>query len=1079
MAVEYEESTGWVEGDVPAARTGERDRSGSASLRPERTLAGQDVPVTSPFLEIARSEWIAENAHAFAIYDRYPVSPGHALVIPRRLVPDWWAANREEQIALLDLVVEVKGLLDQRDPRPDGYNVGFNAGEAAGQTVHHLHVHVIPRYVGDMEDPRGGVRHVIPARGNYLVSPRQLLYDGPRRPLAPALADAFADPEIDDVRLAVSFVLSSGLRVLDEALLALLGRPETTLRLLTSDYLDVTEPVALRRLLADQQTFPGLEVRLFRTDGTGFHPKSYLVSSRRRPGLNHGFVGSANLSRSGLESAVEWTARTAEAGHVDELIDAFEALWTDSRSLPLTAQLVDDYEAHRIAPPRTTGRPAAAVLPDDPLPPPAPSAIQRDAMTALEQSRAAGFGAGLVVLATGLGKTWLAAFDSSRPHFPRVLFLAHREELLRQAMTVFRLAQPSRTTGLLMADTDESRADVVFASVATLVRRLDRYRPDEFDYIVVDEFHHAAATTYRRILHHFRPKFLLGLTATPDRTDGADLLALCDDNLVFEVDLVEGIVRSSLVPFHYYGVGDTIDFAPIPWRNGRFDPTTFENAAITDRRSELGYEAWQRLGRTRTLAFCGSTRHADHQAAFYRDRGVRAAAVHTGPSSAPRHQAIADLRAGQLDVLFSVDLFNEGLDVPDIDTVLMLRPTTSAVLFLQQLGRGLRPAPGKDGLVVIDFVGNHRAFLNRPFELVRLTGGDTDSAAIRRAIETNEFGLPPGCSVEYDVEAVEMLSRLAGQRTTGGALERFIRAAADAEGSRPTALETYRRHYNPAVTRPEGGWHSFLDRLGMLDAAEQEALRVGLEFLQEVATTPMTKAYKMVALRAVVLSDRLFDRVAIDELCRESHRLVLRDPRLIEDLRSKEFTAPEQLSPEAFARHWRRWPLAAWAGELAGAERGWAAIEDETFRFRLAVPESLRPTLTNLVAELLDWRLAAYLDRKGDAVGAVLKVSHAGGRPILFLERQRNPELPVGPVEVITPGGHVYELDFVKIAVNVARRGSDRRNQLPDLLRSWFGDDAGQPGTAHRVRLDRDQHGRWYLDPLGGETLEATAGGSR
>jgi hypothetical protein len=211
--------------------------------------------------------------------------------------------------------------------------------------------------------------------------------------------------------------------------------------------------------------------------------------------------------------------------------------------------------------------------------------------------------------------------------------------------------------------------------------------------------------------------------------------------------------------------------------------------------------------------------------------------------------------------------------------------------------------------------------------------------------------------------------------------------------------------------------------------------------------------------------------VALDELSRDCQRLVRRDPRLTDDLRSKELPAPEKLPADAFARYWRKWPLAAWAGELSGAERAWARIEDGSFRLRLEIPERLRPALTNLVAELVDWRLAAYLDRKTTVEGAVLKVSHAGGRPILFLERERNPDLPMGSVEVVTPSGHIYEVDFVKVAVNVARRGSDRRNQLPHLLRSWFGDDAGLPGTAHRVRLDRDADGRWHLNPLGGETL--------
>jgi superfamily II DNA or RNA helicase/diadenosine tetraphosphate (Ap4A) HIT family hydrolase/HKD family nuclease len=1025
---------------------------------------GNDGAVTSPFLEIDPSQWIVANHLAFAIHDRFPVSPGHALVIPRRQMSDWWSATAEEQAALLELVDVVKRLLDQRDPTPDGYNVGFNAGAAAGQTVDHLHLHVIPRYEGDMPDPRGGVRHVIPWRGNYLNPPQRNLYDGPGRALGPALADAFAHPEVDDARLAVSFVLISGLHALDEPLLTLLSRPGSTLRLLTSDYLDVTEPAALRRLLADRSTFPGLAVRLFLTDGIGFHPKAYLVTSRNSPRLNQGFVGSANLSRSGLLSAVEWTLRT-DGPALAELSEGFDALWADPRAHDLTAQLIDDYESRRIAPIRAGGHRTAVIPAEDWLPTPAPSEIQREAMDALEQSRAAGFGAGLVVLATGLGKTWLAAFDSLRPQFGRVLFLAHREELLRQAMAVFRVAQPTRTTGMLMAETDESHADVVFASLPTLVRRLDRYRPDEFDYVIVDEFHHASAATYRRVLNHFRPRFMMGLTATPDRADGADLLALCDDNLVHQVGLIEGITRGALVPFRYHGVADTIDFDPIPWRNGGFDPTSFEHAAVTNRRSQAGLDAWQRLHGARTLAFCVSQRHADHQAAFYAERGVRTASVHAGPSSSSRHQAIADLRTGHLDVLFSVDLFNEGLDVPDVDTILMLRPTTSPVLFLQQLGRGLRSAPGKTDLVVVDFVGNHRSFLNRPQELLRLAGLDADPASARRAVRTGEFGLPPGCSVDYDVESIDLLTALASARTTGGALERFVTTVVESEGRRPTALETHRRGYNPATANREGGWHAFLNRLGLLDEAERDALLAAREFLTEVSGAAMTKSYKMVALRALIMTGQFFDSVPLADLCAASQRLVLRDPRLVRDLRSKEIPAPEQLSPEAFARYWRKWPIAAWAGELSGADRPWARVDNEVFTLRVAIPDHLREALTDMVAELVDWRLARYLDTRSVTEGAVLKVSHSGGRPILFLDRQRSPKLPHGSVDVATPDGHVYEFDFVKVAVNVARLGDDRRNRLPDLLRNWFGEDAGQPGTTHEVQLTQDRGGRWRLNP--------------
>jgi hypothetical protein len=473
-----------------------------------------------------------------------------------------------------------------------------------------------------------------------------------------------------------------------------------------------------------------------------------------------------------------------------------------------------------------------------------------------------------------------------------------------------------------------------------------------------------------------------------------------------------------------------------------------------------------------------SVRHADHQAAFFRARGVRSVAVHTGESSAPRHQSMADLRAGELDVLFSVDLFNEGLDMPDIDTVLLLRPTSSPVLFLQQLGRGLRPAAGKVDLVAIDFVGNHRSFLTRPLELLRLAGADAGPANVRSAVQSGDFALPEGCSVVYDVESVDLLMQLAGTRATGSALERFIRTVHEAEGRRPTALEAHRRGYNPAAANRDGGWFELLDRLDLLEPLEREALAAGGDFLADVASTAMTKSYKMVVLRALIMAEALFDPIPLDQLCAESRRLVLRDPRLAADIRNKEIPQPESLSADAFARYWRKWPVGAWLGEHGKGDRVWAREGNGTFALRVPVPDQLRGPLAELVAELVDWRLAKYLDSRRDGdPGIVLKVSHAGGRPILFLDRQRYPVTPSGAVDVVTADGHVYEMDFVKVAVNVARQGEDLTNRLPELLRAWFGEDAGHPGTAHQVLLTVDQAGAWRLRPLTEEEPIAVSSG--
>ncbi len=414
---------------------------------------------------------------------------------------------------------------------------------------------------------------------------------------------------------------------------------------------------------------------------------------------------------------MEWTTTVHDSSTLAAMRDAFDQLWLDPRSEPLTQGLIDDY----LEAPRALGQELAPIAP--PTQPVAPTPVQRDALDALAATRADGFGAGLVVMATGLGKTWLAGFDSARPEFARVLFVAHREEILNQTREVFRRIQPDARIGLIKGPRLDLDSDIVLASVQTLTRRLDQVPPEAFDYVVVDEFHHAAAETYRRVIDHVRPTFLLGLTATPDRMDNADLLALCEDNLVYECGLADGITGELLVPFEYFGVPDSVDFRPLPWRDSRFDPTALEHAVVAAERVTAAYDAWTKHSSNRTLAFCVSQRHADVMAEAFRDRGVRAVAVHAGEGSAPRHASLDAFARGDLDVIFSVDLFNEGLDVPAIDTILLLRPTASPVVFLQQLGRGLRRSEGKTHVTAIDFVGNHRSFLTPARLLAGLAAG--------------------------------------------------------------------------------------------------------------------------------------------------------------------------------------------------------------------------------------------------------------------------------------------------------------------------------------------------------------------
>jgi hypothetical protein len=328
---------------------------------------------------------------------------------------------------------------------------------------------------------------------------------------------------------------------------------------------------------------------------------------------------------------------------------------------------------------------------------------------------------------------------------------------------------------------------------------------------------------------------------------------------------------------------------------------------ITEERAQAALREWQRLAGVRTLAFCVSVRHADFMARVFSEAGLAAVAVHSGPTSAPRHEALFDLARGALQVVFSVDMFNEGVDVPEIDTVLLLRPTQSPIVFLQQIGRGLRLSAGKDHLQVIDFVGNHRSFLLVARVLAGLREGALASdAKLREALDSGEFVLPEGCSVDYEVEVREGLLSLL-PATRGRSLAGFVQAWRDEHGYRPTAGQTFQAGYNPASAPAR--WFGFLLDRGYLESEEADVVRRHAELLAAVAATSMTKSYKMIALRAFVQPAALVNGMQVEELTVRSRRLVLRDPRLLGDVRVKELADPERASQEAWVRWWRKWPL--------------------------------------------------------------------------------------------------------------------------------------------------------------------------
>ncbi len=946
----------------------------------------------SVFLDIDPGDWIAHNALAFAIRDAYPVTDGHSLAIPRREIATWWEATADEQRALMDLVEDVKRQLDA-EFEPDGYNVGFNAGAAAGQTVPHLHLHVIPRHLGDMDDPRGGVRHVIPARGNYLAAPAAAESVLPRPTALVTAADgglrrslvrAFNRPGVDRIDLLVSFVMRSGVDLIADHLDTALERG-ANVRLLTTDYLNITDSNALGFFLDRQQQLPErLEVRVFADPTTSFHPKAYIFASAAEDDV--AFVGSSNLSRSGISAGVEWNL---EVDDVEHLVAEFEELWNDRRTVPLSGRWLAAYherwtESRRspqaASDPETEAIAAAEVIDEGGAP--EPWSVQREAMAALEATRQDGHKAGLVVMATGLGKTWLAAFDSRRPRFRRFLFVAHRDEILTQARDTFRQTRPDAELTMFTGSDRDPDGDGVFASVQSLHNNLDRFDPEAFDYVVIDEFHHASADTYRKVIAHFRPDFMLGLTATPDRADSADLLALCGDNLVYDCGLVEGVRRELLSPFTYRAIPDVADYEHIPWRNGRFDQARLGEELATQDRAGQVLDEWRRAGgaERRTLGFCATIAHAEFMADFFRHNGETAVAVHSQPGSADRVEALEDLASGATPIVFTVDLFNEGVDVPAIDLVLFLRPTESPIVFFQQLGRGLRRADGKERLDVIDLVGNHRSFLLKARLLAALTGRPhlTDREALDRLADENPE-LPSGCGIVVEPEVVDLLRTLVRSTREDNLFELIEQWRDDHEGRRPTALEIAVVTGKAHNRKKDGGWFGFLARHEVLDDVDRAVADLAGEFLVWIEHGSYTKSYKLVTLQALLQAGSLRAGISIAELAPLTRWLVYRDSQLLADLSDVNTGFVDVTDPTnaEWTAYWRKNPISALT--RSGASSPWFAVEDDRLTFALDVPDELGATFDRMVNEIVGYRLHRYLvEQKTRLVGESRKPMHDG-----------------------------------------------------------------------------------------------------
>lgn len=573
-------------------------------------------------------------------------------------------------------------------------------------------------------------------------------------------------PTADRVDVIMAFVKWHGIRVIESQLRDLRDRG-VPFRIITTTYMGATERAALDRLVEEFGAQACVQYDALRTR---LHAKAWLF--RRNTGFDTAYVGSSNLSRAALLDGVEWNVRlsaVATPALIEKFQATFDSYWHDSTFEPYDPKRdrdrLDDALAEASGR-RTHDRVTLSLsgLEVRAYPHQTEMLEQLDVERVVHDRHR-----NLVVAATGTGKTVVAALDYRRlcdrtGTRPTLLFVAHRREILEQSLRTYREVLNDADFGeLYVGGARPERWGHVFASVQSLTAYGSTNLPaDAYSVVVIDEFHHAEARTYKVILEHLRPEELLGLTATPERGDGTDVRAFFDGRVAAELRLWDALKAELLTPFHYFAVADGTDLRSVDWTNGAYAVQSLSQLFTgNDARARLVIKALRDkvldLDGMRALGFCVSREHAHYMADVFNRAGL-ASAVVLGDTPAPERQRhVADLRSGRVQALFTVDVFNEGVDVPSINTVLFLRPTESSTVFLQQLGRGLRRAPGKAVLTALDFVGHHRKEFRFDQRFRAITGATR--AQLARDIEQGFPFLPNGTQLVLDRLSEELVLR--------------------------------------------------------------------------------------------------------------------------------------------------------------------------------------------------------------------------------------------------------------------------------------------------------------------------------
>lgn len=764
-----------------------------------------------------------------------------------------------------------------------------------------------------------------------------------------------------------AFAMKSGVKLI----LPTLKKAESRgcdIQLLVGDYLCITQPEALKLLLDE---CPNAEIRMFQSHGRSFHPKAYLF---RQDAVQHVIVGSSNLSNSALTTGVEWSLHTVDTATFEDAMEEFNKLFYNENTIPVNIESLQKYkerykEANKVTPLSTKWDEAdstnlmygvdstSSVLMEhqETYEIVQPRPAQELALTALNETMEQGYDKALAVLATGLGKTYLAAFLAKK--FKRVLFIAHRDEILQQAKQAFSIVHPTKTSGYFNATEKDIDSDFIFASVYTLYQKyhLQKFTKDHFDLIVIDEFHHAVAKTYSRVIEYFNPKFLLGITATPDRLDNKDVYNICDNNIAIQIHFLDAIARNWLSPFHYYGIKDEIDYSHITWLGNHYDEEQLLHEQLQNKVVEKIFNEWQRYKQSKTIAFCSSIKQANFLCSHFQLKGIQAEVITGQHSKLDRQRIREDFISGSIDIIFTVDLFNEGVDIPTVDTLLFVRPTESISIFTQQIGRGLRIAEGKSHCVIIDCIGNYRN-ADRKLRIFKPTLKPNE----RLKLQPTETIPMTECELHFDLEVINLLEEMIKKNRSYK--QQIIDAYFDLKlelGRRPTYLEMYLKSniVELDVSREFDSYIGMLYKAEELSDNEINVFEEFKDFLKEIernARSYMSKSYKMVVLKAMLQRgpSNWYQAITAEEVA-----------PFFQNYLSEKFRAsidPINKDTKKVIKLIKDMPMTKWAG----TSKGTASFSNGIFRFNIDVPKDMEEILFHWVEEICNYRLHRYFERK-------------------------------------------------------------------------------------------------------------------